>query len=62
MRFPIDVMFVDKAGKVRKIVRSMPAWRLAAAWGARDTIELAAGVLDSYDVRVGDTINVRQAA
>jgi uncharacterized membrane protein (UPF0127 family) len=62
MRFPIDVMFVDKKGKLRKIVRSMPAWRMACAWGAHDTIEMAPGALDGADVLVGDPIEVRKVA
>jgi uncharacterized membrane protein (UPF0127 family) len=62
MRFPIDVMFIDKSGHVRKIVHSMPAWRFAASWGAQDTIEMAPGVLQSFDVLVGDRIELRPSA
>jgi uncharacterized membrane protein (UPF0127 family) len=62
MRFAIDVLFLDKKGKVRKIVRRMPAWRFAMSLGAHDTIEMAPGVLDDFDVRVGDPIEVRSAA
>jgi uncharacterized membrane protein (UPF0127 family) len=58
MRFAIDVLFLDKQGKVRKIVHSMPAWRMACAWGARDTVEMSPGVLRNFDVKVGDKIEI----
>jgi hypothetical protein len=40
----------------------MPAWRMACAWGAHDTIEMAPGALDGADVLVGDPIEVRKVA
>jgi uncharacterized membrane protein (UPF0127 family) len=58
MRFPIDVIFVDKAGHLKKWVNSMRAWRFAASRGAYQTIEIEAGVLEGYDVRVGDPIQI----
>jgi hypothetical protein len=62
MRFPIDVLFLDKKGRLKKMVRSMPAWRMAAAWGAQDTIEMAPGATDGLDLQVGDTLEIREAA
>jgi uncharacterized membrane protein (UPF0127 family) len=56
MRFAIDVMFVDREGRVRRIVRHMPPWRAAASRHAYGTIELAAGALDLLDVVVGDRV------
>jgi uncharacterized membrane protein (UPF0127 family) len=56
MRFPIDVVFVDRAGYVRQIVRRLQPWRIAASRGAYATIEFAAGVLDECDVVVGDRL------
>jgi uncharacterized membrane protein (UPF0127 family) len=43
MRFPLDVVFVDRAGRVRKIVRDLGPWRMSASLGAWAAIELAAG-------------------
>jgi uncharacterized membrane protein (UPF0127 family) len=56
MRFAIDVIFVDRAGHVRRIVRRLRPWRIAASAGAYATIELAAGALDAGDVVVGDRL------
>ncbi len=62
MRFPIDVLFLDKKGTVKKIIRSMPAWRMAVSWGSHETIEMAPGVLEGFDLEVGDSVEVRKAA
>jgi uncharacterized membrane protein (UPF0127 family) len=43
MRFPIDVVFVDRDLVVLKVVPELPAWRAAACRGAKATFELAAG-------------------
>jgi uncharacterized membrane protein (UPF0127 family) len=43
MRFPIDVVFVDRELVVLKVVPELPAWRAAACRGAKATFELAAG-------------------
>jgi len=59
MRFPIDVIFAARDGRVMKIVRDMPARRMAAAWGAFAAIEMAAGEAARRDVAVGDIVEIR---
>ena len=56
MQFPIDVIFVDRAGQVTRIVRRLGKWRAAASLRASATIELAAGALDACDVVPGDRL------
>ena len=56
MQFAIDVIFVDRGGRVRRIVRRLPPWRMAAAPLAYATIELPAGTLDRYEVAIGDRL------
>ena len=43
MRYPIDVVFVDRHGRILKVIEALPPWRAAACWRARHTLELAAG-------------------
>jgi uncharacterized protein len=62
MRFAIDVIFVNRAGRVVRIVRGLRSWRIAASLAAYATIELAAGALQSRDVCVGDHLYVEAAA
>jgi uncharacterized membrane protein (UPF0127 family) len=54
MRFAIDVVFVDRDGVVRKIVRGLKPWRIAASSRAHVAVELAAGV--ERDVVPGDRL------
>lgn len=56
MKFAIDVIFVDRKGHVRRLVRRLRPWRLAAEPRAYATIELAAGTLDAHDIAVGDRL------
>jgi uncharacterized membrane protein (UPF0127 family) len=56
MRFPIDVVFVDRDGRAVRIVRDLAPWRIAGARRAHATIELPAGSLRERDVRVGDEL------
>jgi uncharacterized protein len=58
MKFPIDIVFVSKAGRVLKIRSSVPAWRMTASLGAYAVVEMAAGSLDASDTRVGDELVV----
>ena len=56
MRFPIDVVFVDREGRALRIVRELTPWRIAVAPRAHAVIELPAGSLKARDVRVGDEL------
>lgn len=61
MRFPIDVVFVDRAGRVLRIAESVPAWRMTASWGAFATIELAAGTAARAGIGRGHALALRCA-
>jgi uncharacterized membrane protein (UPF0127 family) len=56
MRFPIDAIFTARDGRVLRVVRDLPPWRIAAAPGAHAVIELAAGALGEETVAVGDLV------
>ena len=58
MRFSIDILFVDRNGRVLKVRPAVPARRIAGAFGSFAVIELAAGELKSSDTRAGDVIEV----
>jgi uncharacterized membrane protein (UPF0127 family) len=58
MRFPIDVIFVDRKGRAVRIVRELLPWRITGAASAESVIELPAGSLQFRDVRVGDTLRL----
>lgn len=56
MQFAIDVVFVDRAGEVVRIVRDLRPWRMASALRAHAVVELAAGALRPDDLSVGDVV------
>jgi uncharacterized membrane protein (UPF0127 family) len=43
MRFPIDVVFLDREHRILRIQAGLKPWRMAACRGARSVIELTAG-------------------
>jgi uncharacterized membrane protein (UPF0127 family) len=59
MRFAIDIVFVAREGRVVKVSRAVPAWRMAAAWGGYAVVELAAGAADRAGIKAGDCVAVR---
>jgi len=57
MRYPIDVVFIDKSHRVTKVVSRLRPWRVVLwARGARDCIELRAGALAGTGTRPGDEL------
>ena len=59
MRFVIDVVFVDRDGRVLKIVHDLRPWRMAASLRAYAVIEMAGGSLRRRDVTIGDPLRLR---
>ena len=58
MRFPIDILFVARDGRVIKMRRAVPPRRIAGAWGGFAVVECAAGQIETSGTRVGDSIEV----
>ena len=54
MRFALDVVFLSREGDVIKVAPRLPAFRMAAARGAHEVLEMAAGALDGVDLQPGD--------
>ena len=60
MRFPIDVVFLERLNDRRFVVRSLfqriPPWRLlpVGTYGATDVIELPAGSIQAKEIQKGD--------
>jgi uncharacterized protein len=59
MRYPIDVVFVDKTARVTKVVPGLKPWRVVWwARGARDCLELPAGALRGTGTQAGDQLAI----
>jgi len=56
MRFPIDVVFVNKDGTVRKVCRGVKPWRLALSVLAFAAVEVASGEASRSGTLPGDRL------
>lgn len=62
MQFPIDLIYLDRANRVKKVRDSVPPWRLSACLSAHSILELPAGTIRSTQTQPGDTLNFAPAA
>ncbi|MCF7873594.1 MAG: DUF192 domain-containing protein [Candidatus Omnitrophica bacterium] len=58
MRFPIDIIFLDRQMKVKRIVNSLSPWRVVFCKGAYVTIELPVGKAKQNNISLGDKIEL----
>ena len=59
MRYAIDAVFVDRSGRVTKVVSNLKPWRIVWwARGARDCLELRAGAAAASGTRPGDELRL----
>lgn len=59
MRQALDVVFLDAADRIVKLCRGVAPMRTAAAWRARQTVELAAGEIDRLGLAPGQRLTWR---
>lgn len=59
MRFPIDVLFVGRDGRVKKASPSVAPWRLALRPGSFAVVEGAPGMIERSGTRPGDQVALR---
>ena len=60
MKFPIDLAYLDKRQKVRKVRHAVPAWRLSACLTAHSVLELPAGTLQRTGTEAGDQLVIEK--
>ncbi len=60
MRFPIDVLYLDKTWRVVAIDENMKPWRIGRIHRkAHCVLELPAGTVASTDTQIGDELSVQ---
>jgi uncharacterized membrane protein (UPF0127 family) len=60
MKFPIDLVYLDKDKKVRKVRKAVPAWRLSACLTAHSILELPAGTIEETGTQTGDVLEIEK--
>jgi uncharacterized protein len=56
MKFSIDLVYLDRGFRIRKLCKDVRPWRLSACLRAHSVVELPAGALSDIDVQVGDVV------
>ncbi len=54
MQFPIDLVYLDRKHRVKKVTSSVPPWRLSACLTAHSIVELPAGTIRRTQTEKGD--------
>ena len=62
MRFPVDLVFVDAAGRILRIDRRVPPWRVRLCIGAYSVVEFEAGIAEILGLAAGDELELREEA
>ena len=58
MRFPLDIVVLDRHGFAVKIMNNVRPWSVVAALRGHAVIEMAAGTLKRHQVWLGDRLTV----
>lgn len=61
MRFPIDLVYLDRENRIRKVRNAVGAWRLSACFSAHSILELPAGTIRGTETRRGDMVEFAPA-
>jgi len=62
MRFPIDLVYLDRNNKVRKVRSAVGPWRLSACFSAHSILELPAGTIRATKTQRGDLLEFSPAS
>ena len=61
MRFPIDLVYIDRKHRVRKVTRQVVPWRLSACLSAHSVLELPVGTIQDSKTEAGDILEIVDA-
>jgi hypothetical protein len=61
MRFPIDLVYLDRKNRIKKLRSHVLPWRVSACFSAHSVLELASGTILSTKTCRGDRIEISSA-
>jgi len=61
MQFPIDLVYLDRKNRVRKVRERVPAWRISVCLSAHSILELPAGTIRATETQAGDLVEFTPA-
>jgi hypothetical protein len=61
MRFPIDLVYLDREKRVKKVRSDVGSWRLSACFSAHSILELPSGTVRATQTQRGDALEFSPA-
>jgi hypothetical protein len=61
MRFPIDLLYLDRKKQVKKVRSNVRPWRVSGCLFAHSVLELAAGTVHKTQTQPGDRLEFSPA-
>jgi uncharacterized protein len=61
MKFPIDLVYLDRNKKVKKVRSGIPPWRMSVCLSAHSVLEFASGTIHSTQTKPGDWLEFSPA-
>ncbi len=58
MQFPIDLVYLDRHKRVKKVKNAVPPWRLSFCLSAHSVLELASGSVRKTKTKPGDKLEI----
>jgi uncharacterized membrane protein (UPF0127 family) len=58
MQFSLDLIYLDRKNRIRKIRKNVPPWRISACLTAHSVVELPAGSVLDADAQPGDLVEL----
>jgi hypothetical protein len=59
MKFTIDVLYLDREHRVKKVRPEMAPWRVSACLTAHSVLELPAGTIARTGTQAGDRVEIK---
>ena len=61
MRYEIDLVYIDRERRVRKLRSGVVPWRISGCFTAHSVLELGPGTIVTTRIQVGDRLAITQA-
>jgi hypothetical protein len=61
MQFPIDLVYLDRKNRIRKVCHSVRPWRISLCLSAHSILELPSGAIRASRTEAGDTLQLSPA-
>ncbi len=58
MQFPLDLIYLDRKHRVRKVRSHVPPWRVSFCFSAHSILELPTGTIRESQTQIGDSVEI----